>query len=155
MLDGNRTRRDIWRYDVERREAKPLLESPFNESGATFSPGGRWIAYVSDEDQRNQVYVRSFPDGLVRTQVSASGGSQPQWRRCAVRNREVSAVHSVRKQGLRMQGVEQVDAVRAQLFWLKMAHVRRDDACPDRGLFEVFCSATGQRNFVRGSHDTR
>jgi eukaryotic-like serine/threonine-protein kinase len=81
MLDGSRTRRDIWRYDVERREATPLLDSPFNESGATFSPDGRWVAYVSDEDQRSQVYVRSFPDGRVRTQISASGGSQPQWRR--------------------------------------------------------------------------
>jgi Tol biopolymer transport system component len=81
MLDGSRTRRDIWRYDVQRREATPLLDGPFNESGATFSPDGRWIAYVSDEDQRSQVYVRSFPDGSDRTQISASGGSQPQWRR--------------------------------------------------------------------------
>jgi eukaryotic-like serine/threonine-protein kinase len=81
MLNGGRTGRDIWRYDVERREAAPLLAGAFNEAGATFSPDGRWIAYVSDEDQRSQVYVRSFPEGIVRTQISPAGGGQPQWRR--------------------------------------------------------------------------
>ena len=68
-------------YDVQSRTAAPLLASAFDEGWATFSPDGKWIAYVSDENQQPQVYIRSFPDGDVKTQISTSGGAQPQWRR--------------------------------------------------------------------------
>ncbi len=81
MLNGGATRTDIWSYDVQRRTAAPLLASAFDEGGATFSPDGKWVAYVSDENQRRQVYVRSFPEGEVKTQISTAGGDQPQWRR--------------------------------------------------------------------------
>jgi eukaryotic-like serine/threonine-protein kinase len=80
MLSGGRTGMDIWRYDVEREEASPVLATPFNEGWATFSPDGRWIAYVSDEDQEQQVYVRSWLDGAVKTRISTGGGRSPQWR---------------------------------------------------------------------------
>jgi Tol biopolymer transport system component len=83
MQSGGATRMDIWSYDVQRRTAAPLLASAFDEGWATFSPDGKWIAYVSDENQQPQVYVRSFPDGDVKTQISTSGGAQPQWRRDA------------------------------------------------------------------------
>ena len=83
MQSGGATRMDIWSYDVQSRTAAPLLASAFDEGWATFSPDGKWIAYVSDENQQPQVYVRSFPDGDVKTQISTSGGAQPQWRRDA------------------------------------------------------------------------
>ncbi len=81
MLNGGATRTDIWSYDVQGRTAAPLLASAFDEGWATFSPDGKWIAYVSDENQEPQVYVRSFPGGEVRAQISTGGGAQPQWRR--------------------------------------------------------------------------
>lgn len=37
------------------------LQTSFNESAPTFSPDGRWIAYVSNESQRYEVYVRPYP----------------------------------------------------------------------------------------------
>jgi hypothetical protein len=33
--------------------------------------------YVSNESGRNEIYVRSFPDGDRRLQVSTDGGTQP------------------------------------------------------------------------------
>src|SRR5262249_21247055 len=42
---------------------------------------GRWIAYVSDESGREEVYLRAFPQPEGRWQVSANGGSQPRWQR--------------------------------------------------------------------------
>src|SRR4030095_8001336 len=39
-----------------------------------------WVAYVSDESGRDEVYVRSFPSGEVRSLVSVDGGTQPFWR---------------------------------------------------------------------------
>ncbi len=46
------------------------------------SPDGRWLAYVSDESQRPEVYVRPFPEtGSARWQVSTGGGLEPVWSR--------------------------------------------------------------------------
>jgi dipeptidyl aminopeptidase/acylaminoacyl peptidase len=65
--------------------ARPF-ELPFtapglgSAAGATFSPDGRWIAYSSAESGQDQVYVRSFPDGHHKSQLSSDGGSEPRWR---------------------------------------------------------------------------
>jgi dipeptidyl aminopeptidase/acylaminoacyl peptidase len=81
LVVGSTTQRDIWIYDFEHKTSSPLLDSPFEESTAKFSPDGKWIAYVSDEAQRPEVYIRSFPDGATKIRVSADGGDEPEWRR--------------------------------------------------------------------------
>jgi eukaryotic-like serine/threonine-protein kinase len=63
------------------RKPQLFLQTAFNESGAQFSPDGRWIAYASDESGRSEVYVRSFPDTNRKWQVSATGGDEPMWSR--------------------------------------------------------------------------
>jgi len=55
-----------------------FVQGPFNAGGARFSPQGNWVAYVSDESGRNEVYVRPYPEG-TRVQISAAGGNQPVW----------------------------------------------------------------------------
>jgi len=54
-------------------DRKPVLieSSEFNQIGGSFSPDGRWIAYLSDESGRNEIYVRSF-DISFATEKSAS-----------------------------------------------------------------------------------
>jgi Tol biopolymer transport system component len=59
---------------------EPLLSGPDNYQMPHLSPDGRWLAYVSDESGRDEVLLRSFPDGRQRFAVSAGGGSQPRWR---------------------------------------------------------------------------
>ncbi len=81
LVDGGPTRLDVWIHDLSTRSSRPLLNSTFNERAARFSPDGKWIAYVSDEARDAQVFVRSFPDGAVKIQVSSAGGNQPEWRR--------------------------------------------------------------------------
>jgi serine/threonine protein kinase/Tol biopolymer transport system component len=63
------------------RKQQPLLQGPFNAGGARFSPDGHWIAYVSDESGRNEVYVRSYPGAGTRIPISSDGGTQPVWSR--------------------------------------------------------------------------
>jgi serine/threonine protein kinase/dipeptidyl aminopeptidase/acylaminoacyl peptidase len=62
------------------RKLGVLLKEKHNEAQPRISPDGRWMAYMSDESGRNQVYVRPFPevDG-GRWQVSTSGGDSPLW----------------------------------------------------------------------------
>jgi serine/threonine-protein kinase len=46
-----------------------------------FSPDGRWIAYVSSESGRDEVYARRYP-GLTDTiAISSGGGGFPRWAR--------------------------------------------------------------------------
>ncbi len=58
----------------------PLEVTEFQESSISLSPDGRWLAFVSNNTGRDEVYVRPFPDagsGLV--QVSTDGGVEPVW----------------------------------------------------------------------------
>src|SRR5262249_31061616 len=73
---------DIYIADFSKGgKPQPWLASPFNEAYATFSPDGHWLAYVSDESGRDEVYVRSFPEPRTRIQISTQGGTGPLWSR--------------------------------------------------------------------------
>lgn len=72
---------DSWAISLDGKEALAVANGPANESGAEFSPDGRWIAYASDESGRSEVYVVSFPGLESRRQVSADGGLFPNWAR--------------------------------------------------------------------------
>ncbi len=63
-----------------RQPPRPLLNGPFNEAGARISPDGRWLAYVSNESGREEVYLVPYPGPGPKVRVSTAGGSVPQWR---------------------------------------------------------------------------
>ncbi len=56
------------------------LTSAAGEVYSQFSPDGKWVAYVSNETGRYEVYVQSFPTSGGKWQISTNGGSQPRWR---------------------------------------------------------------------------
>ena len=61
---------------------RPLVQTKFMESNPEISPDGHWLAYQSDESGAAEIYVRPFPDvDAGRWQVSAGGGTHPQWAR--------------------------------------------------------------------------
>jgi Tol biopolymer transport system component len=63
-------------------EVVPLLATAAGERTPAVSPDGRWMAYVSDESGRDEVYVRPFPDvQSARWQVSVNGATEPLWSR--------------------------------------------------------------------------
>ncbi len=51
-----------------------LVVTEFAARSATLSPNGRWLAYVSGESERDQVYVVSFPNAADKRLVSTAGG---------------------------------------------------------------------------------
>ena len=57
----------------------PLLAGVKVPLAPHVSPDGRWIAYSSEEGERREVYVRPFPSGSGRLQLSTNGGDRPQW----------------------------------------------------------------------------
>jgi serine/threonine-protein kinase len=71
----------IWREGVD-TAFRPLIESRYDHYGATISPDGQWMAYVSAEGGGADVYVRPFPEvSSARYAVSVGGGSEPAWSR--------------------------------------------------------------------------
>ena len=71
---------DIWIAPADSpRALRPFLTSPATEKNPRVSPNGRWLAYVSDESNRDEVYVIALPGRSGRIQVSNAGGSEPVW----------------------------------------------------------------------------
>jgi len=70
---------DLWLSPLDGTAGQPLMNTPFNETEAAFSPDGHAIAYTSDESGHPEVYVRAFPRDPRRTPVSSGGASRPRW----------------------------------------------------------------------------
>jgi serine/threonine-protein kinase len=63
--------------------AERFLASSATDSLPSFSPDGRWLAYVSTEAGATEVFVRAFPQPASgsggRWQISTNGGTCPVW----------------------------------------------------------------------------
>ena len=67
----------IWRKGSGAEEM--LLATSFAELEPSLSPDERFMAYVSDESGRREVYVRDMGGAGRRVQVSSEGGDEPVW----------------------------------------------------------------------------
>jgi len=60
--------------------ARRMVATGYDEEGSALSPDSHWLAYVSNEQGENEVFVRPFPDvNGGKWQVSSGGGSAPLW----------------------------------------------------------------------------
>ncbi len=74
---------ELWTKELN-GEAKPapFLAVPNKEVfGPAISPDGRFIAYTSTETGEPQVYVRPYPTGDAKWQISTAKGAMPRWNR--------------------------------------------------------------------------
>ena len=73
---------DLWvRAAGEAQAPELFVRTRFTEVGPAFSPDGRYISYVSDESGRYEVYVRPYPPGPGKWQISVDGGEEGIWAR--------------------------------------------------------------------------
>jgi len=79
MERQSKTGWDICVLDVQKKTAASVIQTQFNETGAIFSPDGKWIAWASEVSGRNELYAQPFPGPGAKLQISISGGSEPQW----------------------------------------------------------------------------
>ena len=76
------TRIDLMRVAVSGdRTPQRLVDTPVDDTDGVVSSNGKWLAYVSTESGRNEVYVRAIGAGSNRHLVSAAGGLSPRWKR--------------------------------------------------------------------------
>jgi dipeptidyl aminopeptidase/acylaminoacyl peptidase len=70
---------DVVAIDDTRHTRATMVKSGFNDTDGRWSPDGKWIAYVSDESGRPDIYAN--PREGPRARVSFAGGSKPRWSR--------------------------------------------------------------------------
>ena len=93
---------DIWVVDLKTsdRRPQPILQTMAEERFPAFSPDGKWLAYVSDEAGRPDVYIQPYPGPGPRVLVSPAGGIAPAWRGDGLElfytvNNQAVAMHAV------------------------------------------------------------
>jgi eukaryotic-like serine/threonine-protein kinase len=89
LTSDPKTGDDLWVLPVKGdRKPVPLATSPASEFEGRFSPDARWVAFVSNDSGRYEVYVRALaPDMRAASAgvgepipVSRNGGTRPRWR---------------------------------------------------------------------------
>ncbi len=104
------------------------------------SPNDRWLAYVSNESGREEVYVQSFPEMRDKSLVSVGGGREPIWSKDGS---ELFYRQGSRMMAVTVSGAEGFEAgVPRELFDLDFWPARRNrpahyDVHPD-GRFVMF-----------------
>jgi len=85
ILNDRTQNQDAWDILIlnkeENEELQPFIATSGHECCAQFSPDGKWLAYVSDERGRTQVYIRPYPgpgDKFLVSEERESGG-EPVW----------------------------------------------------------------------------
>jgi len=58
-----------------------LLNAAYANSDGQVSPDGHWIAFVTSQTSRSEVYISNFPKPTGKWQISSTGGQTPRWRR--------------------------------------------------------------------------
>ncbi len=85
-VTGGELKLDLLAVPVSGDEApRPVMSTPANEFGGRFSPDGQWLAVLSDQSGRPEIYVVRFPDPGGKWQLSPDGASArapdraPEW----------------------------------------------------------------------------
>src|SRR5262249_10233650 len=58
---------------------RPLVDESRSQFWPRVSPDGRYVAYASSETGDLQVFVKRFPGGEGKWQISVDGGAWPHW----------------------------------------------------------------------------
>jgi Tol biopolymer transport system component len=76
-----KTNSNVWVLPLGRdQKPLPLLHTTFSEQDPQISPDGKWVAYLSNESGSSELYVRPFPKGDGKWQISSTGASFVRWR---------------------------------------------------------------------------
>jgi len=77
-----------WNWDIyivpaesDGSDATRIVSTDATDWWPRLSPNGKYLAYVSNETGRDEVFVTTFPNPTTRWQISTEGGEWPRWRK--------------------------------------------------------------------------
>jgi Tol biopolymer transport system component len=74
------TRWNVYRLpETGTGEPTPVIQGPGIDAGGWLSPTRRWIAYLSDEGGRFDLWVQPYPTGGAKQQISTTGVQSAWW----------------------------------------------------------------------------
>jgi Tol biopolymer transport system component len=141
-----KTAGDIWLLPLMGdKKPAPILQTRADERNPQVSPDGKWIAYNSNETGRSEIYIRPFPEGPGKIQVSVNGGLFPRWRRDGKELYFMNLVSlgSMMASGIRVSGASverEVPRSLFQTFYLTAAHIG--------GLYNAYAAAANGERFL-------
>jgi Tol biopolymer transport system component len=75
-----KNRDDIWMIPTKGDgKPYPFMATPASEWDAAFSPDGKWVAYLSDESGKIELFVVPFPGPGGKWQISSGGAQYGFW----------------------------------------------------------------------------
>ena len=134
----------IWAL-TEGEEPQPFVTPGFRVDEPQISPDGKWLAYVSPESERPEVYLEAFGEDGDRIRVSLNGGGQPKWRG------DSRELFFVTREGLLMAVAIGGDASRAQVGLPE--ELFAIDRIEGPGYDDYAVSADGERFLVKTAAD--
>jgi Tol biopolymer transport system component len=108
------------------------------------SPNGKWIAYVSNESGKNEVYVTAFPKRSGKWQVSNGGARRVLWSRNA---KELFFVSGNALMGVDILSGQTFDFSKPRRICEVPAAATVHDISPDGSRFLVTLRETQQLGF--------
>jgi Tol biopolymer transport system component len=72
-IDQGVGKADAWIVPMDGGDPFAIVEGTHDEGYARFSPDGNWLAYLSNESGRYQLYLTRFPSGEGKWQLSIEG----------------------------------------------------------------------------------
>ena len=128
----------FWLLPLE-GERKPVAfrQGPYHSGGAVFSRDGRWIAYVSTESGRPEVFITPARAPGEHWQVSTSGAARepPRWRADGKELFYVSAEDQLMAVPLKVVGESLDPGAPVRLFRIESNAEQMYDAAPDGQRF--------------------
>ena len=79
MLDTPGQRPDVAVYVKSEKRLVPVAQTRFDEVGPRISPDGQWLAYLSNESGRFEIFVRASDGTGRKYPVTSEGGFGPMW----------------------------------------------------------------------------
>ena len=134
----------IWAL-TEGEEPQPFVTPGFRVDEPQISPDGKWLAYVSPESERPEVYLEAFGEDGDRIRVSLNGGGQPKWRG------DSRELFFVTREGFLMAVAIGGDASRAQVGLPE--ELFAIDRIEGPGYDDYAVSADGERFLVKTAAD--
>jgi serine/threonine protein kinase len=141
----------VWAVGTDGSDPRVIIDRPGGQRGPRFSPDGRFIAYVSNESGRYEVYVEPYPELDRRWTVSTDGGLDAVWARdgSAIFYRRGTRLYSVAVTLQPDFKVGQETVVIDAPFWFDPFYDQSYDVFPDGQSFALFRVAPDEAPRVR------